>query len=472
MTAAAKQTPKETAMNCKKPLLMFAALAALTLAQAAPAAAQGGPPAGPIKIAGVKTTFIRLGGGEPGVLYEPVNPGPKAQIAVFVMHSAGDYLNHSACSNLSQRGYRVLCANNSNDKAGLFNDGVLDKVLLQVKAAIGFLRKDPDVKKIVLWGHSGGATIMTAYQTIAENGVKSCQDAAKISKCPDSLAGLPPADGVVLGDANWGLAPITLIAVDPSVSDSDGMKVDPDLDMFNAKNGFDPKGSHYSQAFVRKFLAAQGRRNNALIKKAQDRLALIKAGKGDYADDEPFWIAGANFSENKLYATDLSLLSHTQKAWPLLHPDGSITTEIVHSVRVPTLKDNPTPLTRAALKTTVTSFLSTYAIRVNDNYGYGAETAMQGVDWHSTWASNPGNAEGIAVPFLTLGMTGSYESSTAETIHEHVKAADKTLVYVEGATHGYPTCKPCEKTPGQYGDTVKTIYDYVDGWLSKPGRFL
>jgi hypothetical protein len=32
-------------------------------------------------------------------------------------------------------------------------------------------------------------------------------------------------------------------------------------------------------------------------------------------------------------------------------------------------------------------------------------------------------------------------------------------------------CTKCEKTPGQFGDTVKTTYDYVDGWLSKAGRF-
>jgi hypothetical protein len=450
-------------MNRKNAFPIFAAIAALSLMSVVPSAAQD---------QAIKTTFVHLGNGEPGVLYEPVNPGPKAQIAVFAMHSANDFLTHSSCTELSRRGYRVLCANDSNSKSGEFNDGVLDRVLLQAKAAIVYLRKYPGVKKIVLWGHSGGATVMTAYQDIAENGVKVCQDAAKIYKCPDSLAGLPPADGVILGDANWGLAPITLIAIDPAVGDNNGMKVNPELDMFNPKNGFNPSGSNYSQDFIHRFQLAQGKRNNALINLALERLAAIKAGSGIYSDDEPFIIAGANFSENKLYATDIQLFAHTQKAWPLLHPDGSITTEVVHSVRVPTLTENPSHTMRAALKTTVTSFLSTYAIRVTDDYGYGDETSMRGVEWTSSWASNPGNAEGITVPFLTMGMTGSYESATAETIHNHTKSADKTLVYVEGATHGYPTCTKCEQTPGQYGNTVKTIYDYADGWLSKSGRFI
>src|SRR5579864_3632201 len=41
---------------------------------------------------GVKTTFVHLGQGEPAVLYEPINPGPKAQIVIVTMHSAGDEL--------------------------------------------------------------------------------------------------------------------------------------------------------------------------------------------------------------------------------------------------------------------------------------------------------------------------------------------------------------------------------------------
>jgi hypothetical protein len=107
-----------------------------------------------------------------------------------------------------------------------------------------------------------------------------------------------------------------------------------------------------------------------------------------------------------------------------------------------------------------------------EKYGYGEETAETGVVWRSTRASIPGNVEGITVPLLTMGMTGSFEMGAAETIHNHAKSKDKTLVYVEGASHGYPTCKQCEKTPGQYGDTVKTIYDYADKWLSQPGRFI
>jgi pimeloyl-ACP methyl ester carboxylesterase len=462
-------------MNTQGSLLRQCALITVCLMATMQVCAQeAGGPAQPAALdPSIKTTFVPLGNGEPGVLYEPRNPGPKARIAILAEHSALDYLTHSSCTELSRRGYRVFCVNNSNDKSRTFNDGAFDRVMLETKKAVEYLRKYPGVNKIVLWGHSGGASVMTAYQDTAQNGVAACQEAVKIYKCPNSLAGLPPADGIILGDANWGIANDVLTAVDPSVGIDSGMKVvDPDVDMFNPKNGFNAAGSHFTPEFVHKFLAAQGKRNNQLVDLALERAAAIKAGNGSYDDDEMFVVPGALFTQNKLYTSDLGLLAHTQKPWPLLHANGTTTTEIVHSVRVPTTTANPThSLLNAALKTTVLGYLGTYAIRVTDDYGYGEETAEKGVIWRSSRGSNPGNVEGITVPFLTMAMTGSFEMGSAETIHNHVKGNDKTLVYVEGASHGYGPCQRCEKQPGQFGNTVKTVYDYADQWLSKPGRF-
>ena len=96
-----------------------------------------------------------------------------------------------------------------------------------------------------------------------------------------------------------------------------------------------PGGSTYSNEFIQKFQKAQGERNNRLIKVAQERLHALEKGEGRYADDEPFLVAGGDqsFFSNKLYPQDIRLLSHTRKAWPLVHADGSITTQIVPSVR-------------------------------------------------------------------------------------------------------------------------------------------
>lgn len=427
-----------------------------------------------------RTTFVWLSPGQPGVLYEPLTIGPKAAIGIFAMHDNGDYLSgnpSNPCPQLASRGYRVLCSNSTASKSGFFSDDDTDKLLLNVKAGVAWLRKDQDVKKVIIWGHSGGGEMMAAYQNIAENGVQICQGPEKIVKCPNTLAGMPAADGVMLIDAVLGGPVTTLWSMDPAVTDeSDGTVLDPDLDMYNPKNGFNPKGSTYSAEFKARFFAAQGERMNKLIVKAQDRLAKIQAGKGRFNDDEPFLIPGAMGTQNKLNAQDISLQAHTRNAWPLLHPDGTVTTEIIHSVRTPRSTESQTPsLARGGIQTTVRRFLNTWAVRTTPGYGYDA-TSISGIDYASTYDDLPESIQGITKPLLQMGMTGSYEYFGVETAREHAKTVDKTLAYVEGATHGFTPCKECAVAKGfpedHYGDTVKTLYNYVDGWLSKPGRFL
>ena len=135
--------------------LLVSIFIALGIGSALPAMAQA--PA-------VKSTFVRLGSGVPGVLYEPLTPGPKAEIGVFVMHSANDYLQFSACTELSRRGYRVLCANNTTNKAGTETDQFMDRNLLDAKLGVAWLRKYPGIRKIVLFGHSGGGVLMSSYR--------------------------------------------------------------------------------------------------------------------------------------------------------------------------------------------------------------------------------------------------------------------------------------------------------------------
>lgn len=421
-----------------------------------------------------RSTFVGLGRGVPGVLYEPLTPGARSQIGVFVMHAAGDYLRFHACTELSRRGYTVLCANTSSSKSGA-NDSTTDRAVLDARLGVAYLRSLPGIRKVVLLGHSGGGVLMSSYQNIAENGLRACQGPEKIGRCPDSLAGLPPADGLMLIDSNWGQGAMMLFSLDPAVVGEDGGRVlDPEIDLFNPRHGFDPRGSTYSEGFRRRFFAAVAKRNARLIEAAQDRLALIEAGRGRYADDEPFVVPGGSFlaSNNRLFSQDVSLLSRTKKAWPLLRADGSTVTQVVHTVRVPeNPASNTASLERGALITTVRRFLNTFALRVGDDYGFDADS-LHGIDWASSYSCPASSVEGVSVPLLAMGMTGHWEFLAAETIYEHAKSADKSIAFVEGATHGYTTCTACEKVPGEFGDTLKTTYDHVDAWLSREGRFL
>ena len=391
-------------------------------------------------------------------------PETKEKTAVLVMHSDEDYLDFDTGPELAKRGFVTLCAN-VMVKEGLFFDQS-DK-MQAVKAAVQYLRNLDGVEKIVLMGHSGGATLMTAYQAIAENGVSVFQGPEKIYPHPD-CGELPPADGVMLLDANWGNAAMQLFSLDPAVIDeTSGRKLDPALNLFLPENGFDPKGSRYSQDFICRFQKAQSARNNRLLEFAQERMAAIQRGEGLYLDDEPMTIPGANqgFMNNKLYAQDVRLMAHTKKEHPLVHPDGSVTVQIVPSLRGP---ENPHCLTGSLQEggrmMTVKNYLSSYAVRTEPDFGYD-ESRVWGIDWDSSYNCPPGNVKHIHVPLLVMGMTAGWEFLASEIIYEMAASENKHIAFVEGATHKFHTAKHCEAYPGQYGDTMKTLHDYVAQWL-------
>jgi hypothetical protein len=38
---------------------------------------------------------------------------------------------------------------------------------------------------------------------------------------------------------------------------------------------------------------------------------------------------------------------------------------------------------------------------------------------------------------------------------------------IEGATHGITPCTACERTPGQYANSVRNFFDYVQNWVKQ-----
>jgi hypothetical protein len=417
----------------------------------------------------IKNTYIPISRDVPSVFYQPVSSSTKSQVAVLVMHSDENYLNFPACTELSKRGYSVLCANVAKSQSSM------EQKMLNVKSAVEYLQNRSDIKKILLLGHSGGATLMTAYQTIAENGVKSVQGAGKMVHISDAVNDMPAADGVILLDANWGNGPMTLFSLDPAVkAEGNGVDLNSAYDLYRPQNGFTTNGAHYSEEFKQQYLTAQRERYNKLITAAENRIQAIEKGQGNYVDDEPFIVtAGVQMLfNNKLYPQDVSLLSHTKEKWPLLHADGSETSQVVHSVRTPlTLKSN-TDSINGVLVTTAKNFLSRVGIRVTPDYNI-AEDGVTGIDWSSSITSPIGNIEGVHRPLLLMGMTGSWEYLASEAIYQHAdNTKDKTLAFVEGATHMFTPNKRAEKTPGEFGDTMKTLFDYVDQWISQDGRFI
>lgn len=403
------------------------------------------------------------------LLWRPVTPSARKPVGIVLMHEDADFTHHPACSDLASRGFEVVCANGRyvNAKGSI----IFDDLPLDLKPAVQYLRQRPDIKKVFLLGHSGGGALMSYYQNVAENGVSVCQDTRRIVPCSSALAGLPKADGVILLDPIPGLAFSQLTYWDPSVTAEDqfgridGSKVDPSLEMFSAANGYDAKSPHYSADFVKRFYSAQGARNERLIALARSRLAALGAHKGWFPEDEPFIV---NRQAARLWVTDLGLFAHTAQPETLVTASGE-KKEIVSSVR-PLGTSVVGDISKAnfsyknALVTTVRSFLSTYAIHSGPEYQATAD-AVTGVDWQSSNTSLIANLGGVRSPLLMVSMTAHYWLVTTEMGYSASPSTDKTLAYIEGATHGFTPCKACEKTPGQFGDTEKTLMDYVARWL-------
>ena len=47
------------------------------------------------------------------------------------------------------------------------------------------------------------------------------------------------------------------------------------------------------------------------------------------------------------------------------------------------------------------------------------------------------------------------------------RSADKDYVVVEGALHPFTPCRACEKTPGQYSNTIRNLFDYASAWINQ-----
>lgn len=410
----------------------------------------------------IRDTFVRLSGGQRGILYEPIVRSEKSRIGVIAIHSDIDYSTFTMCGELAKRGYTVFGGQVINPSA------ILDLKLLSVKNAIEFLRSYPGVEKVVLMGHSGGGTLMSAYQAVAENGGDIFRGDEMLAKF-SLKEKLPPADGIMLIDSNWGNGAMTLFSIDPAVvEEGNGVKLDPELDVYNPANGYDPEGAHYSDAFVSKFLAAQRERNNRIIKLALERLHALEHGHGFYADDEPFIVTGGAqmAPANKLFPQDLRFCSHTKGSYLLLRSDGSSCTENIRSVRDPMGSATLTPYYRGgAVTTSVRHFLTERALMAGPAYAITPEGA-EDLLWERGYDCPPATVRHIHSPLLVMGMTGSYEFLAAEAIYQNAVSSDRTIAFAEGATHVF------EPVHEKYGDTQKVVFDYMDQWLSILGRFL
>jgi pimeloyl-ACP methyl ester carboxylesterase len=439
-------------------LATAASIALLTLA-ALPAAAQSNP------------TYMQIGALK-GALYKP-DSGPAPHVGVLVMHRSANFLSHAACTELSKRGYLVLCMNSrfeNNEVAVSF-----EQLPLDVKEGVLTLRKQAGITKVLLFGHSGGGPLMSLYQAVAEKGPAYCRGPNKLVECDEkALADLPKADGVIFADAHPSNAILVLRALNPSVSDETNppnaapLKA---LDPYDPANGYNPSGaSHYSEAFRKAYFKAQAARMNRLIDTAQGRMKAIAAGHYPYPDNDVFVIprggpqgSGPGASAY-LWITDPMIpeIMQTVKPRKLVRNDGSVDdTQVVKSVAVADPSNGPKNMAfdTGTKLLSLRSFLSANAVRANDS--------IDDIDVCSTNNSTICAVQSITVPTLFMAMGGYYFVRDNEKMFDLSASKDKDFAVIEGATHFFTPCVPCEPTKGAYSNTTKNLFDYVARWAAR-----
>ncbi len=403
------------------------------------------------------------------VLYRP-DGGPAPTVGIAVMHRTSNYLSHRACTELSRRGFLMLCMNSRFEN----NEPAVDfeQLPLDVKQGVEFLRKQPGISKVVLFGHSGGGPIMALYQAVAEKGVGYCKSADKLTQCTDDLAGLPPVDGIVFTDTHPGNAINLLRGINPSVANENNPPDTPPiaaLDPFNPANGFNPKGpSNYSTEFQNRYFRAQATRMNRLIDSARDKLDRIARNAYPYPDDDVIVIprggnpgSGPGASAALFVAQpSIAAVNTTAKPARLMRNDGSIVAQVVKSVYVadPKLAQDNLRFGTGTKIYTLRSFLSANAIR--------AKHAIDDIDFCSTNNSTVCAVQSITAPVLFAAMGAHYFIRDNEQMYELSTSKDKDFITIEGAVHGFTPCTRCETTPGQYSNTVKNLFDYIAKWLN------
>ncbi len=435
-------------MRMKNWLLGSALAGALALA-ASSVAAQTNP------------AFVQLGRVS-ATIYKP-DAGPAPHIAFLIAHRSANNLNNIACRELSKRGFLAFCFNTRF----VNNDSIVnwEEIALDVKTAMNHARTLPGITKVVLLGHSGGSPLMSYYQAVAESGVSYCQGANKLSQCGPELAGMKPADGLLFAEAHPGDGVQALRGINPSLTIVDGkVVVDPSLDPFDPKNGYNPNGaSKYSEDFRKRYYAAQSKVMNEQIAKVQALAARIKAGQSVYPDNDVVLVP---FSDQagaaRLDQMDPSIpeIMSTRRPQKFLKNDGTIVTQIVKSV------ENPHPAQAKGNRTfddgtkmvTVKAYLSTNSVKSKDS--------NEDIDHCSNNNSTICAVQSIKVPTLITAMGGYHLLRDEELMFDKSAATDKDYIVIEGAELNYTACKACETTPGQYGNSAKNMFDYIAKWAN------
>ena len=206
------------------------------------------------------------------------NADCRPTVAMIATHYQIDFSEHYLADYLATRGIGFLGWNTRF--RGFESNFLLDHALVDIGVGVRWLREVQGIETVILLGNSGGGSLMAAYQANAGDRHVTPLDGMRPAAGLDDL---PPADGYVASAAHPGRPDVLTAWMDAAVVDEgDAIATDPDLDLFNERNG-----PPYDEQFVQRYRAAQAARNDAITDWAEAELLRVRAAG---FSDRPFTV--------------------------------------------------------------------------------------------------------------------------------------------------------------------------------------
>jgi pimeloyl-ACP methyl ester carboxylesterase len=396
----------------------------------------------------LEQTLVEAADGErhEGLLYWI--PSRRPTTVVVTMHPNDDRQRHYMLRPAAERGF----AGYGMKSRWWGQHGIHEELLLDIAAAVRYLKKERGFQHVVFTGQSGGGSLFAFYQSQAETAPPNRLRETPAGDPPDlNTIEMIPGDGIVILNANEGEGLHMTHHLDPSIVDeNDPFSVDPSLDMYNPANGFrlPPESSRYSTEFQKRFREAQWAR--------AERLTLLARGH----------VRERNFYRTLLAAPgfrDLPLAERLEIERRAEH----LPMMVIY--RSEADLDYTDQITRPSDR----AYGSNRTDRP-DVFNYAADARMRTIrpDIFLSTMSGPAsrarlheNIRKVTVPTLVLVGTadrGTYVWEQEKTF-ENAGAKDKTIVKIEGADHAWHPSGP------KAGDGKQTerMLDALFGWLEK-----
>jgi hypothetical protein len=381
-------------------------------------------------------------------LYWTPEGAPRPRVAVVAMHPRVDFTRHYTFPRLLDAG--IACLGATTRSAGNDTDLEHEAIVLDLAVCIRFLRAERGVETVILLGNCGGGSLAAFYQAEAR-----LPPSERLARTPAggrthfASAEMIPADAMIYVAAHRGQGKVLGESIDPSVIDeSDPHAANPDLDMYDVRNGFRPapEWSEYPDEFVTRYRQAQHARVLRLDARARELIADARAA-ADAAKDPGF--AALPFPARQpierraacepvmvVYRTMASLHYTDRRLDPSGREYGSL------------LSDRPDLMNQALL-------------------GFGRICTPRA--WLSTWSGASSNADLLRnlarIPTPTLVVHAGrdreiYPRTDAGPIFAAVAAVDRTFVELPDARHYFEPDFGVAATPD-----IERLMDGLIAWI-------